>query len=48
MKVLASQTDMPKAMLEEDYMKDIEVLQRGGDKFEFTGNYLIVTDDSLA
>jgi membrane-bound lytic murein transglycosylase MltF len=46
-KVLATQTNMPKAMLKEQYMKDIEVLHREGDKFVFTGNYLIVTADSL-
>ena len=46
-KVLATQTNMPKAMLKEQYMKDIEVLHREGDKFDFTGNYLIVTADSL-
>ena len=36
-------------MLVEDYMKDIEVMQlseRG--KFEFLGNYLSVTNDSLS
>ena len=46
-KVLATQTDMADAMLDEDYMKDIEVLRRAGDKFEFTCNYLTVTEDSL-
>ena len=46
-KVLATQTDMVDTMLREDYMKDIEVLRRAGDKFEFTCNYLIVTEDSL-
>ena len=46
-KVLATQTDMVDTMLDEDYMKDIEVLRRAGDTFEFKGNYLIVTEDSL-
>jgi hypothetical protein len=46
-KVLATQTDMSDSMLKEDYMKDIEVLRRAGDKFEFTCNYLTVTEDSL-
>ena len=36
-KVLASQTCLPKAMLDEDYMKDIEVMQSKGDIFEFVG-----------
>ena len=39
-KVLASQTCLPKATLGEDYMKDIEVMQPSkGDIFEFVGNY---------
>ena len=46
-KVLASQTDMSKTMLKQNYMKDIEVLQWGGDKFEFKSNYLIVKENSL-
>ena len=46
-KVLATQPDMSDSMLKEDYMKDIEVLRRAGDKFEFTCNYLTVTEDSL-
>ena len=38
-KVLASQTCLPKATLGEDYMKDIEVMQPSkGDIFEFVGN----------
>ena len=36
-KVLASQTCLPKATLGEDYMKDIEVMQSKGDTFEFVG-----------
>ena len=37
-KVLASQTCLPKATLGEDYMKDIEVMQPSkGDIFEFVG-----------